>query len=535
MYIVTLLLISENIWANIYLIFSGILRRGKAFMSVRSLTGQPKPFYLIFFIEIWERFGYYGVQALLVLYMVERLGYQDSHADFLFAAFSALVFLLPCLGGYVGDKLLGTKRTILLGAIVLALGYLLLSLPAISNAYLALPLAFIAVGNGLFKANPSSLLSKVYEKTQHNLDSGFTLYYMAVNIGAAVSMNLTPILSKFFGWHVAFSVCCAGLVIAIFNFFAMRGSIADYGSKPDQSLLRLHYLMYVLLGTAGLIVGGYFLLIHFQIMSWLLSIGTVALLLTYFVLTGKAKPEERKGMFLFIILFSQAVVFFVLYFQMPTSLSLFALRNVHHSILGIPIEPAQFQMLNPLWVMIMSPVMAVIYQRLHKRGRDLSMPAKFSLGTFLAGLAFLSLPFGALFNHHGVISGMWLVLSYWLQSTGELLVSALGLSLAARYVPQRFMGFTMGLWFLCTSIASIIAGKVASIASIPKNISKDALMSLPIYDHLFMKIGLITVAISLVMFTLVPLLKKLAANDKQFVDKQDVAELLSDDQLVELS
>lgn len=489
-------------------------------MSARSLVGQPRCFYLIFFIEIWERFGYYGVQALLVLYMVQRLGYQDSHADFLFAAFSSLVFLLPCLGGYVGDKVLGTKRTILLGAIVLAFGYLLLSLPSVSNTRLALPLALIAVGNGLFKANPSSLLSNIYEGTKHNLDSGFTLYYMAINIGAAVSMNLTPILNKFFGWHVAFSICCIGLVIAIFNFFLMQGSIVDYGSKPDKSPLRFSYLIYVLLGTAALIVGGYFLLIHYRIMSLLLSLGTVILLFVYFVLIAQAKPEERNGMFLFIILFFQAVVFFVLYFQTPTSLSLFALRNVQHSILGIPIQPAQFQMLNPLWVMIMSPVMAMIYQRLHKYNRDFSMPAKFSLGTFLAGLSFVSLPFGALFNHYGVISGMWLVLSYWLQSTGELLVSALGLSMVARYVPQRFMGFTMGLWFLCTSIASVIAGKVASIASIPKNISTNPFLSLPIYSHLFLKIALTTMAISVIMFMLVPLLKKLASNDKQFVDNQ---------------
>jgi POT family proton-dependent oligopeptide transporter len=142
------------------------------------------------------------------------------------------------------------------------------------------------------------------------------------------------------------------------------------------------------------------------------------------------------------------------------------------------------------------------------------MPSKFSLGTLLAGLAFLVLPFGSLFAHNGEINGLWLVVSYWLQSTGELLVSALGLSLAARYVPQRFMGFTMGLWFLCTSIASIIAGKVASFASIPANISQDPLMSLPIYNHLFLRIGVITCAIAVIMFALVPALKKLAGDSK---------------------
>ncbi|WP_246168952.1 oligopeptide:H+ symporter [Coxiella endosymbiont of Amblyomma sculptum] len=484
---------------------------------IRSLAVQPKPFYFIFFLEIWERFGFYGVQALLVLYMVQKLGYQDSHADFLFAAFSALVFLLPCLGGYIGDKILGTKRTILLGAIVLSLGYLILSLPKISSRHFSLPLAFIAVGVGLFKANPSSLLSKVYEETPHNLDSGFTLYYMAINMGAAISMNLTPILNRFFGWHVAFSVCCAGMILAILNFFIMRKAIFDIGSEPDQAPFRWDYFGYVLLGIVTSVIMSNFLLNHYQIVSWLLSGGTIVLLSIYLMLIAKSAPEERKGMFLFMILFSQAIVFFVLYFQMPTSLSLFALRNVRHSILGIPIQPAQFQMLNSFWVMTMSPIMAWFYQKWHKCGRDLSLPTKFSLGTLMAGLAFLFLPLGSLYNHHGVISGMWLVLSYWLQSTGELLVSALGLSLAARYVPQRFMGFTMGLWFLCVSVASIIAGKVASIASVSAKISTDPYLSLPIYNHLFTKIGLTTVSISFGMFILVPLLKRLTENDRQMI------------------
>ncbi len=500
-------------------------------MSIKSLTNQPKPFFIIFLVEIWERFGYYGVQALLVLYMVQHLGYTDTHADLLFAAFSALVFLLPAMGGFIGDKVLGTKRTILLGAITLAIGYLLLAIPNTSSGQLFMfPLAIIAVGNGLFKANPSSLLSKVYEGTKYHIDSGFTLYYMAINIGSFLAMNLTPILNKYFGWHVAFSVCCAGLIVAIINFLAMRQTIMDFGSKPDQHPLRLDYLLYVVLFSMGLIVGCFFLLRYYSLMSILLTIGTVIILVIYFWLIAKAKRDERKGMLLFIILFSQAIVFFVLYFQAPTSLTLFALRNVHHSIFGIPIQPAQYQMFNPFWVMTMSPVLAMLYQVMHKHKCDLSIPAKFSLGTMLAGLAFLSLPFGSLFNHHGVLSGLWLVLSYWLQSTGELLVSALGLSLAARYVPQRFMGFTMGLWFLCTSIASLIAGRVASVASVPKDISRDPMLSLPIYNHLFIRIGVVTLAISLVMFCFVPLLKKLATNDKQLLGEGTLREELTNEQ-----
>ncbi len=482
----------------------------------QSFAKQPKPFYLVFLLEVWERFGYYGVQALLVLYMVQKLGFKDTHADLLFTAFSAMVYILPSVGGYLGDKVIGTKRAILLGAIFLALGYMCLSIPFISNQNLLIPLAIIAVGNGFFKANPSSLLSKVYEKTGHNLDSGFTLYYMAINIGALISMNLTPILSAHFGWHTGFLVCFLGLLVAIISFFVFRRTSAQYGSEPDRKPLHLGKLAAVLLGAVIAIGVVYVLLTYYHVMSTILAVATVVSLLVYFGLITKAKEQERKGMWLFVFMFIQAIIFFVLYFQMPTSLTLFALRNVHHQILGfIPFQAAQFQVLNPAWILILSPILAAIYHKLHSKNRDLSIPTKFSLGTLLAGLAFVILPLGGGFANHGIISGNWLVLSYAIQSAGELLVSALGLSMAARYVPERFMGFTMGLWFLSTSIASIIAGHLASFASVPKGISNDPSLSLPIYNHLFWKIGLVTIAISIVMFAFVPLLKKLTSGDRQ--------------------
>src|SRR3990167_8290317 len=258
---------------------------------MKILAAQPKPFYLIFLLEIWKRFGFYGVQTLLVLFMVQQLGFSDSHADFLFTAYCALVFLLPCVGGFIGDQILGTRRTILLGAVTLALGYFLLSLNVFHSAHLLLfPLATIAVGNGLFKANPSSLLSSVYQNSAYNHDSGFTMYYMAVNIGGFISMNLTPILNKYFGWQIAFVVCFIGLVAAIINFIVMRKLVQNYGSEPDHRPLRVDYLMYVILFTAALIFACYFLLHYYQIMSQLLIFGTGILFLVYLWFIKKAEP-----------------------------------------------------------------------------------------------------------------------------------------------------------------------------------------------------------------------------------------------------
>lgn len=474
----------------------------------------PKPFYLIFFLEFWERFGFYGVQAIIVLYMIQHLNYTDREADLLFTSFNALVYLLPCVGGYIGDHLLGTKRTILLGAFFLGMGYLLLSLTSILKLSIFSPLSLIAVGIGFFKANPSALVSQLYRKNQLNADSGFTLYYMAINAGALFSMSITPFIYQHWGWISAFFLCFLGLSCGILVFLLGRKTIAEIGSKPDFEHVSLKIRLHVLFLAIALIVCAYWLIRNQAMMFWLLILGTTGFISLFIHQTILANDKERKGMLLFLILFCQAILFFVLYFQPPTSLTLFAVRNVTHTLFGLPVHPASFQALSPFWIMIMSPILAVLYQYLESKNKDLSMPAKFALGTFLAGCGFLVLPLGALFaNQHGIVSSNWLVLSYFLQSVGELLISALGLSLVARYIPQRLIGFTMGLWFLGSSIGSRIAGSVAALADVPKEVV-DPLQSLPIYSQLFLKIGLVAIIMAFFMALFIPKLKKLAEHHR---------------------
>ena len=187
--------------------------------SFKDALLQPRPFYLIFLLEIWERFGFYGVQSLLILYFVKYERLPDDMAYNLFAMFGAIVYLLPGLGGFVGDKILGTKRTLFLGACILSLGYILLCLTSVS---IFIALSMIAVGNGLFKANSSSLLSKIYDSHSPKLEGAFTLYYMAINIGSFIATSFIPTLSEYIGFHLAFSFSAAGLIIAIFNYFDNR-------------------------------------------------------------------------------------------------------------------------------------------------------------------------------------------------------------------------------------------------------------------------------------------------------------------------
>lgn len=480
---------------------------GTLTMSFTEALKQPKPFYLVFFIELWERFGYYGMQALLVLFCVKALGFADEQADHLFAAFAALIYLLPSLGGYIGDRILGTKNTMILGTIILIIGYV--SLASAGNTNIYLPLGIIAVGVGLFKANPASLLSKIYEGDAARLDGGFTLYYMSINIGSFISMSLTPLFAGLWGWHIAFGLCAVGMFLALVTYVFMRKLVKPYGSAPDFEAISAKTMALILSLTAVLVMISTWLLVHYTISSWLILFGGLIVLFIFLFEILKSPKNEKRPLILCLILIFQAIIFFVLYLQMPTSLNLFALRNVEHHLWGISIEAASYQVFNPFWIMLLSPILALIYNKLACNGRDLSIPMKFALGTFFTGFGFIVLSLAI--SHcaqNGIISGWWLVFFYFFEGAGELLVSALGLAMVSRFVPQRLMGFTMGAWFLCTSIAGIISGYVASLAAVPRNIT-DPILSLPIYYNLFIKIGLITIGVSILMALFVPALKRL--------------------------
>ena len=208
---------------------------------------QPKAFYLIWLIELWERFGFYGMQAILVLYLVQELGFGDTQAYNTFGAFAALLYALTSIGGYIGDHILGTKRTILFGAITLFIGYFLLTISNEHTIYHGL--GVIVVGNGLFKANPSSLLAKLYDPDDHRVDGAFTLYYMAINIGSFVSIAATPFVANLWGWNIAFMVSAIGLFIGIINYVCLINWAKDSGSEPDFHKLNILKLLYVIIGS----------------------------------------------------------------------------------------------------------------------------------------------------------------------------------------------------------------------------------------------------------------------------------------------
>ena len=471
---------------------------------------QPRSFYLIFSIELWERFGFYGLQGIMAVYLVKQLGMSEADSITLFSSFSALVYGLVAIGGWLGDKVLGTKRVIMLGAIVLAIGYALVAWSGHDAAIVYMGMATIAVGNGLFKANPSSLLSTCYDKNDPRLDGAFTMYYMSINIGSFFSMLATPWLAARFGWSVAFALSVVGMVITIINFAFCQKWVKQYGSKPDFAPVHMGKLLATIAGVVVLVAIATWLLHNQGIARMVLGVVALGIVVIFAKETIGLKGAPRRKMIVAFLLMVEAIVFFVLYSQMPTSLNFFAINNVHHEILGFTINPVSFQALNPFWVVVASPVLAAIYTHLGHKGKDLTMPVKFTLGMFLCALGFLTAAAAGMWfaDAQGLTSPWFIVLVYLFQSLGELLISALGLAMVAALVPQHLMGFILGMWFLTQAAAFLLGGYVATFTAVPENIT-DPLQTLPVYTNVFSKIGLVTLGVTVVMALMVPWLNRM--------------------------
>ncbi|WLI91395.1 oligopeptide:H+ symporter [Massilia sp. R2A-15] len=484
---------------------------------------QTRSFMTIWMIELWERFGYYGMQALIVYYMVQRMGFEDSRANLVWSAAAALIYVAPAVGGWIGDKVLGTKRCMFIGATILSVGYALMAVPAQDTRFLFAALGVIVVGNGLFKPNTANLVRKIYEGDDSKIDSAFTMYYMAVNVGSTVSMLATPWIKDYvnatygneLGWHTAFAFCSVGLVVGILSGLMMRATIGHIGSPPDTRPLNVGKLLMVLAGGAVAVVASVVILEYQSIARAFVYIAGFVVLGIFVHLIRKSEVSERAGLIAALVLTLQTVFFFIFYQQMSTSLSLFALRNVdlEFNVLGSHLwtwSPAQFQALNAIWIMVLSPVLALIYSRAGQSGKDLSIAGKFALGFAVVALGFFTYGVAGQFAVNGLTSSWIMIAGYGLYSLGELLVSGLGLAMMARYVPARMGGFMMGAYFVASGISQYLGGVVANYASVPKDVT-DPLLTLPIYTSLFNKLGFAAIACTLIALAALPLMRRLTA------------------------
>ena len=486
-------------------------------------VSQTRSFTTVFLIEMWERFGFYGMQVLMVTFMMKKLGFVDIKANLVWGAAAALIYATPAIGGWVGDKLLGTRRTMLMGATILALGYGMLWIPSDNASITYLSLGVIVVGNGFFKPNAGNLVRKIYEGDETRIDSAFTIYYMAVNIGSMISMTATPWIRNYvgalygddLGWHTAFGVCSIGLVLGLINYSLMSRTLSHIGSPSDQRPIDFKRLAAVLLGALAIVFVSAFILQSEAIARFCVYGAGIVILGIFAHLIRSSQPSERAGLIAALVLTVQTIFFFIFYAQLATSLNLFAQRNVDLSfdIFGFHLFnwiPEQYQNLNAIWIVVLSPVLVFIYNSLGKLGKDPSVAVKFAWGFSAVALGFFMYGFGANWAVNGQVSSWVMIWGYGLYSLGELLVSGLGLAMIARYVPERMGGFMMGAYYVAVGISQYLGSVVANIAHIPDNIT-DPVQSLNIYTHLFNILGFVGIGCTVVAVLILPLMNKLSA------------------------
>jgi proton-dependent oligopeptide transporter, POT family len=473
---------------------------------------QPKVLYLSFISSMFERYGYYIISFLLTLYVKNVYNYSDANAFALFALFSALGYLTPAIGGYLADNVVGIKRCWIMGLIFEAGGLFVLSIPTSNLILFYLGLGAIIVGAGIFKTAPTNALGRAYEKDDPRIDSGFTLFYMGINVGSFVSSLIAGAMVNVYGWHMPYLFAAIGLTFGIIYFIFFKHYADHLESKAGKKNYSIVKYIITILAFIVLTVIAATLMNFLSIGTILLYLaaGVVVLFFVYQIM--KSSSDEKKRIIVGLILMFMAGVFFVLYYQAFTSMTMFVSRNVNRHIFGINIPAQSYVGLNALWVIILGPIVAALYKFLDKHKIDPAITTKFPIGILLVGLCFISLTASSYFaGPDAKVSSLWIVFAFFLYSAGELLTSALGLAMVTRIMPRRLYGIAMGAWFLIsTALAAQVSGSLAGLAAVPANLQGNLHATLCIYSHAFTVMGSIAVVVAIVGFIISPWLKKAA-------------------------
>ena len=446
----------------------------------RSFFGHPRGLSTLFFTEMWERFSYYGIRPLLVLFMSAALldggfGFTREVASSIVGIYAACVYLASLPGGWIADRWLGLRRAIWYGGVFIALGHLSIALSAVfAQATFFLGLIFIVIGTGLLKPNISAIVGDLYPAGGGRRDAGFSIFYMGINIGAFAAPLITGYLGERVGWHWGFGAAGVGMVIGLITYrLRAQPTLGDIGLEPsvsrhEQEKVRRYTL--IAAGVLALVVAlpalGVITINPVAVaarMRDVMLVLAVAYFLYLFLFAGLT-TDEKKRVAVIIVLFVFATIFWSAFEQAPTSLNLFAKDFTDRMLFGWEVPVLWLQSVNSLFVILLAPVFAMIWVAMDKRGKNPSSPAKFTFGLFCAGLGFLVMvaAAGRVIDSGGVVkvSMMWLSVSYLLQTFGELALSPVGLSSMTKLAPRKFVGQMMGVWFMAAALGNLIAGIV---------------------------------------------------------------------------
>ncbi len=514
------------------------------------ILGHPKGLFYLFFAEMWERFSFYGMRALLVLYLTKdlfsNLANAETFAYEIYAAYGALVYFTPAIGGMIADRLIGHKNSIILGGVLMCIGHFTMAFENETIFYISL--GFLIIGNGFFKPNISSLVGGLYKEGDSRRDGGFTIFYMGINIGAAIAPLICGWLGDAYGWHYGFGAAGIGMLagLVVFwsgvnqNIYGNQGNPpAELANKKILGLTPLRFIYLIAFASVPLfaflvnqnstIVPG----INAGLMSLLLN-GLLLVVLVYITYECfRVSTQERSRLVVIIILTLFITIFWAFFEQAGSSLTLFAERNVNLSL----INAAQTNSINPTYIILLAIPFSFMWNWLAKRNLNPITPVKFAFGILQLGIGFIIFAASANFmNDAGKVPMMFLLIGYLLVTTGELFISPIGLSKVTELSPGRLVSFMMGVWFLSSAFAHHIAGIIAkmtttggngeamnqepglmdSLASSINGFTAESLQGvsegvaqLGLYTKVFAQIGIISIIFAIIALIISPLVKKM--------------------------
>ncbi|RLB53284.1 MAG: MFS transporter [Deltaproteobacteria bacterium] len=443
---------------------------------------QPRELYMLFFAEMWERFSFYGMRALLTLYLTvdlfESLGKEgaETKAFGIYAAYGSLVYATPFIGGILSDKVLGSKKAVMYGSVMMAIGHFVMAIE--NEFFLYIALSFLIIGNGFFKPNISTMVGGLYEDNDPRRDGGFTIFYIGINLGAMLAPLVCGYIGETYGWFWGFGLAGVGMMLGLAVFGQGKHRLGENGDPPSLERLKkkvaglpMEYVVY-LGGLAA--VGAFALLVrHYELMTYVLTPFAIGVIGIIFITAIRNEKEVRERLFVVIVLLFFSTLFWAFFEQAGSSITVFTNFNVDRG----PIKASLFQSVNPAFIMLLAPLFAMMWLRLNARGIEPSIPMKFALGLLLLGFGFVAMGYSGSLAKVGevevlangvmvtkaaaVVPLFILVGGYLLHTMGELCMSPIGLSMVTKLSPKRNVSMVMGAWFLSSAMAHHIGGIIA--------------------------------------------------------------------------
>ena len=442
----------------------------------KTFLGHPRGLYMLFFAEMWERFSYYGMRAILIFYLTKHFLFAENPAYAVYGAYTSMVYITPVIGGYLADRFLGARKAVLAGGILIAIGHLLIALIEgpqgeqgfyLNGFYLGL--AFIIIGTGFLKANISVLVGQLYPRDDVRRDGAFSIFYMGINLGAFIGPLLVGYLGERVGWNWGFGAAGIGMLLGLAVFVLLRRELHGAGEPANASLLRQptgvgmsrEWLIY--LGAVVAVGVAWFLIRDEGVVgSLLIACFGVTFLYIFYRAIFTLPPVERHRIFGALYLIALCPLFWALFEQAGSSLNLYTDEHVNRMLFGWEVPASWFQSVNSFWIITLAPVFAAIWTWLGKRRLEPSAALKFALGLIQVGLGFLVLVAGAA-SDGGLTPMIFVILLYLLHSTAELCFSPVGLSSMTRLATGSMVGLMMGTWFLSTALGNFLAAEIAQL------------------------------------------------------------------------